>query len=77
MGARCSAPVSVYAEWASDEMLRVLVQDGAPGLPLRYAHSEYGEVGRGLLLVRRCAFGWGVCQHGSGPGKAVWFTLVG
>ncbi|MGW1076201.1 ATP-binding protein [Streptomyces sp. NPDC002537] len=75
-GAECSTPVSVYAEWDPIGSLRVLVHDGAPGLPLAYAYSEGAETGRGLLLVRRCADDWGVCRHGFGPGKAVWFTLV-
>jgi anti-sigma regulatory factor (Ser/Thr protein kinase) len=78
LGARCTSPVTVHAEWAARPKgsLRVMVYDGAPGLPLWHAHTEGAEVGRGLLLMRLCAAEWGVCQHGPGPGKGVWFTLV-
>ncbi|UNO40555.1 ATP-binding protein [Streptomyces sp. MST-110588] len=72
----CSAPVTLYAEWTGPGTLRVLVQDGAPGVPCwgRAAGDEEG--GRGLLLVGAWADEWGVCRHVPGVGKAVWFEVA-
>ncbi|MFE7119264.1 ATP-binding protein [Streptomyces sp. NPDC057654] len=77
IGSGCSEPVTLYAEWDAKGSLRVLVHDGAPGLPKESAPTEAQENGRGLLLIGACASEWGVCAHGPGPGKAVWFQLAG
>ncbi|KOG87635.1 ATP-binding protein [Streptomyces varsoviensis] len=84
IGSGCSVPVTLYAEWDVGGSLRVLVHDGAPGLPKEApglpkesAPSDARENGRGLLLIGACASEWGVCAHGPGPGKAVWFQLAG
>ncbi|MEU6965815.1 ATP-binding protein [Streptomyces chrestomyceticus] len=71
----CSEPVTLYGEWPGPGTLRVLVHDGAPGLPERrwYGHGATG--GRGLYLVGACADDWGVCRHGPDGGKSVWFEL--
>ncbi len=77
----CSTPVTVSVGWLSDGALLVLVYDDAPGGPTAAddarAVLEHEECGRGLLLVRACADGWGVCPPRPGlMGKAVWFRLV-
>lgn len=76
----CAAPVTLYAEWAALGTLRVLVSDDAPGMlsprALTRAEAE-AENGRGLFLIDNCAAEWGVCHHGPGPGKAVWFQVGG
>lgn len=72
----CSAPISLHADWAPGGALHVLVHDGAPGVPSRRQPTSVEPGGRGLFLISACAEEWGVCRHGPGPGKAVWFTLV-
>ncbi|MFI9721239.1 ATP-binding protein [Streptomyces sp. NPDC052396] len=73
----CSAPVTLHADWAPGGELQVLVHDDAPGAPrMGRPYPERGESGRGLLLISACATDWGVCQHGPGPGEAVWFRLA-
>lgn len=72
------ARLTLFAECATPGALRVLVTDDAPGLP--EPHPRPGceaEHGRGLPLLSVCATAWGVCRHGPGPGKAVWFELGG
>ncbi|MEV5595927.1 ATP-binding protein [Streptomyces sp. NPDC052496] len=71
----CSEPVTLYGEWPSPATLRVLVHDGAPGLPVRQWGEQEAVGGRGLYLVGVCADEWGVCRHGPGHGKSVWFEL--
>ncbi|GCD35837.1 magnesium or manganese-dependent protein phosphatase [Streptomyces chrestomyceticus JCM 4735] len=71
----CSEPVTLYGEWPGPGMLRVLVHDGAPGLPERRWCGHGATGGRGLYLVGACADDWGVCRHGPGGGKSVWFEL--
>ncbi|MEU7131978.1 ATP-binding protein [Streptomyces sp. NPDC046261] len=74
----CTTPVTLSAEWTGPGRLRVLVHDGASGLPVRrHAAPPEDESGRGLLLIERGADAWGVCTHGPGPGKAMWFLLGG
>ncbi|MFI9205037.1 ATP-binding protein [Streptomyces sp. NPDC053048] len=77
IGSGCSTPVRVNAEWGPGGGLLVLVRDDAPGGPHQRPHPADAERGRGLPLLRACAADWGVCRHGPGPGKAVWFRLVG
>ncbi|MFD8998715.1 ATP-binding protein [Streptomyces abikoensis] len=72
----CTSPVTVYAKWMYGGALLVLVRDYAPGTPHERAWPVGGESGRGLALVRACATDWGVCRHGHGPGKAVWFRVA-
>ncbi|MCC3777775.1 ATP-binding protein [Streptomyces sp. UNOB3_S3] len=72
----CTAPVTVYAKWMYGGALLVLVRDYAPGAPHERAWPVDGESGRGLALVRACVTDWGVCRHGYGPGKAVWFRVA-
>lgn len=72
----CSTPLTLFAEWTdSVGALRVLVRDEAPGLPVPRAPDDGEESGRGIGLIEACAAGWGVCHHGPGPGKAIWFEL--
>ncbi|MBH1936191.1 ATP-binding protein [Streptomyces sp. AV19] len=76
----CSTPIGVHAEWATGGV-RVQVHDGAPGLPelappRRPEPGQEPERGHGMLLVSACASDWGVCRHGPGIGKAVWFLLA-
>ncbi|MEU5023348.1 ATP-binding protein [Streptomyces milbemycinicus] len=72
----CSTPVTLFAEWTTPHLLRVLVQDEAPGLPVpRAPAAAEDEHGRGLELISYGADAWGVCAHGPGPGKATWFEL--
>ncbi|MGW3569157.1 ATP-binding protein [Streptomyces sp. NPDC000941] len=76
----CAAPVTLYAEWGALGTLRVLVSDDAPGLPSPHILTRAAadtENGRGLFLIDSCAADWGVCHHGPGPGKAVWFQVGG
>ncbi|GLV79675.1 ATP-binding protein [Streptomyces hygroscopicus] len=76
----CSAPVTLYAEWGPHGTLRVLVSDDAPGLPAQHTlagDATDAESGRGLLIIGSSATDWGVCHHGPGPGKAVWFQVNG
>ncbi|NEW74811.1 ATP-binding protein [Streptomyces rhizosphaericus] len=74
-----SAPVTLYAEWGPYGTLRVLVSDEAPGLPAQPLARDTAdaESGRGLLIIGSSATDWGVCHHGPGPGKAVWFQVSG
>ncbi|MFI9305320.1 ATP-binding protein [Streptomyces triculaminicus] len=72
----CTTPVTLVAEWTGPGHLRVLVHDGAAGLPARgHVASDEDESGRGLMLIEHGADAWGVCAHGPGPGKATWFVL--
>ncbi|KOG65048.1 hypothetical protein ADK76_07700 [Streptomyces griseoflavus] len=73
----CSEPVTLYGEWPAPATLRVLVHDGAPGLPVQRWPAGDAVGGRGLYLVGTCADEWGVCRHGPGRGKSVWFELRG
>ncbi len=74
----CGTPVTLVAEWIGGDRLRVLVHDGAIGLPVRRpVRSVEEESGRGLMLVEHASDAWGVCAHGPGPGKAIWFVLGG
>ncbi|WP_406863771.1 ATP-binding protein [Streptomyces sp. HUAS MG47] len=73
------------------DTLRVEVRDFVPELPEPYApHADSGTHGpaagegpvahesthgRGLVLVEALADAWGI--RASGPGKVVWFELVG
>ncbi|MBC2875045.1 MULTISPECIES: ATP-binding protein [Streptomyces] len=75
----CPAPVGVHVEWATGGV-RVLVRDDVPGLPVpvpprRWEPDERPERGNGMLIVGACATDWGVCRHGPGTGKTVWFQL--
>ncbi|MCZ4099026.1 ATP-binding protein [Streptomyces sp. So13.3] len=70
------ARLTLFAECATPGALRVLVTDDAPGLPQPHARpGGEEEHGRGLPLLSACATAWGVCRHGPGPGKGVWFEL--
>ncbi|GHC73806.1 ATP-binding protein [Streptomyces cinnamoneus] len=72
----CRTPVTLSAEWAGPGNLRVLVHDGAAGLPVRRGMASLdAESGRGLMLIERGADAWGVCTHGPGRGKATWFVV--
>lgn len=72
----CSTPLTLFAEWTDPiGALRVLVRDEAPGLPVLRTSGDGEESGRGIGLIEACAAGWGVCHHGPGPGKAIWFEL--
>ncbi|AEW96507.1 MULTISPECIES: ATP-binding protein [Streptomycetaceae] len=76
--ARCSAPVTVYAEHGArcGEVLRVLVHDEAPGEPVVRAVGADDEHGRGMPLISAWAAEWGVCRYGPARGKTVWFELA-
>jgi len=53
--------------------LTVEVSDRSPHLPQPRIAAEDEESGRGLLLVRTLADGWGV--RPTDEGKTTWFTL--
>lgn len=53
--------------------LLVAVLDGNPAVPSR-VRKPTGESGRGLLILERLAFAWGV-ERLPGRGKCVWFQL--
>lgn len=57
------------------DCLRVVVSDGAPGLPTRRRPSSDSVTGRGLLIVDAMSDSWGVEPDSSG--KSVWFELTG
>ncbi|MBT2488137.1 ATP-binding protein [Streptomyces sp. ISL-96] len=71
----CTSPVTLSAGWTDPHRLRVLVHDGAPGLPECRAPAAEEEGGRGMMLISYGADAWGVCTHGPGRGKATWFEL--
>ncbi|MEC4015708.1 ATP-binding protein [Streptomyces sp. H27-D2] len=71
----CVSPLKLHAAWSPTGALHVLVRDDAPGLPVQRVPAGDAEHGRGLLLIGACAADWGICRHGPGPGKAVWFEL--
>ncbi|MFI6447090.1 ATP-binding protein [Kitasatospora sp. NPDC050543] len=60
----------------ADLRLRIEVQDGTAGLPVRRREpdTEYATSGRGLLLVEALADDWGVQLRGDG--KVTWFELA-
>jgi anti-sigma regulatory factor (Ser/Thr protein kinase) len=57
------------------ELLRVEVQDSAPGLPHRSDADRHREGGRGLAIVDAFAVEWGCTVVRGASGKSVWFTL--
>ena len=65
----CSAPVTLSAEWGAHGTLRLHVTLAGD--------ATDAENGRGLLIIGSSATDWGVCHHGPGPGKAVWFQVNG
>ncbi|MEV7196737.1 ATP-binding protein [Streptomyces sp. NPDC093510] len=76
----CTAPVTLFADWAGQDLrgrLRVLIHDEAPGLPVCRTPVEDDETGRGIQLISYGADAWGICRDGPGPGKATWFELDG
>jgi anti-sigma regulatory factor (Ser/Thr protein kinase) len=54
--------------------VRVEVVDTSPLMPRRSDPPPSSIRGRGLLIVERCADGWGVEELADG--KAVWFELA-
>ena len=58
----------------SDGTVRVEVGDTSPLLPRRARPRPTSLRGRGLLIVERCADGWGVELRAMG--KVVWFELA-
>jgi anti-sigma regulatory factor (Ser/Thr protein kinase) len=58
---------------AQDNTVRISVEDGAAGLPVRQGRSLVGSSGRGLSLVAEMADRWGSERRGSG--KVVWAEL--
>lgn len=70
--ARTSATVRITLE---GDCLRVVVSDGAPGLPSRRRPANDSVTGRGLLIVDAMSDAWGVEPDQSG--KSVWFELTG
>jgi hypothetical protein len=80
-GSDCAIPLTVFGEYSeqpqpSGGTLRVLVHDEAPGAPAARTSAYDEETGRGLALMAGFATDWGVCHHGPGPGKAIWFELA-
>ncbi|GLZ13015.1 ATP-binding protein [Actinomadura sp. NBRC 104425] len=65
---------------SAPERVRVEIQDdgGADTLPEIPAGDEWGESGRGLLLVSELAHAWGVKVTGDGQRQVtVWFEVAG
>jgi anti-sigma regulatory factor (Ser/Thr protein kinase) len=58
------------------DRLTVSVSDHDPRVPPVHSEDAAATAGRGLPLVASFSDSWGVRAHGSGGGKAVWFTLV-
>jgi anti-sigma regulatory factor (Ser/Thr protein kinase) len=58
----------------TDSTVRVEVGDTSPLLPRRVRARATSLRGRGLLIVERCADGWGVEKRAFG--KVVWFELA-
>jgi anti-sigma regulatory factor (Ser/Thr protein kinase) len=56
-----------------DGVLRVMVSDGCPDLPVVRHPAPEDLGGRGLLLVQEISSRWG-CEP-SGEGKVIWFEL--
>ncbi|MEU6221940.1 PAS domain S-box protein [Streptomyces sp. NPDC047022] len=65
-------PISVHA-CRTDTDLTVEISDRSPHLPQPRVAAEDEESGRGLLLVRALADGWGV--RPTDDGKTTWFSL--
>ncbi|WP_371484339.1 ATP-binding protein [Kitasatospora sp. NBC_00315] len=59
-----------------DGALRIEVHDPSGVRPLPRTAGPDAESGRGLLLVRSLAAGWGCCPRAGGAGKIVWCTVV-
>ncbi len=57
-------------------VLRIEVHDPSGVRPLPRTAGPDAESGRGLLLVRSLAAGWGCCPRAGGAGKIVWCTVV-
>jgi anti-sigma regulatory factor (Ser/Thr protein kinase) len=68
--------VELEAAYDDSSVLRIDVYDRSPDEVVRSPHppADGAEGGRGLAIVARLAFRWGVdpCS----PGKRVWFTLA-
>jgi anti-sigma regulatory factor (Ser/Thr protein kinase) len=56
-----------------DELARVEVTDGYPGLPVAHSRPVRGASGRGMVLLELLAARWGVTPDGEG--KTVWFEI--
>jgi anti-sigma regulatory factor (Ser/Thr protein kinase) len=57
----------------SDQVLRVVVADGSPAVPLRKSYGATATTGRGLELVETIARQWGTEPREAG--KVVWFEI--
>lgn len=68
--ARTTATVNITLD---TRCLRVVVSDGAPGLPARRRPEPASVTGRGLMIVDAMSDAWGIDQLPAG--KSVWFEL--
>ncbi|MDH6579826.1 ATP-binding protein [Kitasatospora sp. MAP5-34] len=66
--------IRVRFEFGSGQ-LRIEVHDASNVRPVVRPAGGDDECGRGLLLVRELATGWGCCPRAGGVGKAMWCTL--
>lgn len=66
-------PFEVTIEWA-DDVLRVLVVDRSPQLPVQRSYRADAATGRGLAVVSSLCRSWG--SEPRAGGKAVWFDLT-
>jgi anti-sigma regulatory factor (Ser/Thr protein kinase) len=58
---------------ATDDVLRVEVEDGSPVMPRKQTFSTDATTGRGMHLLDRMADSWGARPFAQG--KVVWFCL--
>jgi anti-sigma regulatory factor (Ser/Thr protein kinase) len=58
----------------SNDVLRLLVADSSPRLPVRRLHSAEATTGRGMTLIEALGQAWGVEERS--VGKAVWCELA-
>lgn len=58
-----------------DDVIRVVVHDLSPEVPVQRPRSLDGVSGRGVLIVAELAASWGV-EHQTDGGKQVWFEVA-
>jgi hypothetical protein len=69
-GMQAAAPVIAVYLALEHARLTVLVWDCCPQRPVRRAHDDDAETGRGLELVQALSDSWGSCA--AGLGKVTW-----
>jgi anti-sigma regulatory factor (Ser/Thr protein kinase) len=57
-----------------NDVLRLLVADTSPRLPVKRMHSAEATTGRGMTLIEALGQAWGIEERSAG--KAVWCELI-